>query len=415
VTGSVEVLHGGFNLIKAGVRKGDLTKLQKTMDTTITGVEEHLREVPAARVEARKKAREVRLAMAGMTDESLRKQMDRIAKSFDDKVTELNTQESTLNRQLTELRAAKDELTPHIEAMRKVQNRAQAKAGFKMATGALDIATGALVLSGVGAPIAIGLAVFTGLLRLGNFALDTGRKWKASKLGELAQRIRPDGTIQGKADPQEVGYREMERRVENAYYKNYAAAIDGDAKAPGYSKGEWGDVRDFVQEAKKADAEKDWGTRQAAAAGGGSTEARAKWGKFADGKKVKAEKPSGFRKVDLFFTFSAHKSEQAMDASNGELANAVIDIAMGSFDPSTKSFVPTQVSATDPAKGVRAMAAKTMLGNIGVSESTWMAMWRKTGGWFSGDPDGSGGNRADNKGPNRDALVADVKKKISSL
>ncbi len=418
-TGGIDVLHGGYMAVSGGIRKGKLTHANKTADGARDGVETLLSMSEGLLADARAKRTVYKNKAKNATKERKKALYTAKRKTVNQRVQQVKATIVELNAKKAELQAIKSESEPVMDAMRKVQNNRMKEGGFKAATGTLDVVAGALMLSGIGAPIALGISVFNGLLKLGKVGLQFGRKRKANKLMSLASRLTDSGAAKGKADDTTPGYRTAERRLNNSYYKHYSNAIED--KAPGgLSNTDWMHVRDFVQERKnnkiKLSDQKDWGTKGDADSAP-SGEKQASWGRYADGSKVRDEKPGKLRRLDLFTTFSAHKSEQAQDASNADLADGVVRIAMRSFDPSTKTFVSTEVTANDPAQGVRATNARSLLDNVGVNTSIWKKMWRNAGGHFSGDknPADSTTPHSAPKGPDPGALIGDMKKKINGL
>jgi hypothetical protein len=418
-TGSIDVLHGGYMAVSGGVRKGKLTHATKTADGAKAGVETLLSMSDELLADAAAKHEVYRETAENSTNVRRKAFYTDKRKTMSVRVEQFKATIADLTAKQAELASIQSESKPVMEAMRKVQNNRMKEGGFKAATGTLDVVAGALMLSGIGAPIALGIGVFNGLLKLGKVGLQFGRKRKANKLMSLASRLTDSGAAKGEADDTKPDYRSAERRLNNSYYKHYSNAIED--KAPsGLSGADWMNVRDFVQERKnnkiKLSDQHDWGTK-GDADGAPASDKAANWGKYTDGSKVRNEKPGKLRRLDLLTTFSAHKSEQAQDASNGELADGAVRIAMRSFDPSTKTFVSTQVNANDPAQGVRATNARALLDNVGVNTQIWTKMWRNAGGHFSGDKDPAHPTTpyTSPKGPDPGALIGDMKKKINGL
>jgi hypothetical protein len=295
-----------------------------------------------------------------------------------------------------------------FDSLKKVHNRSQGKAALKAAQGTLSVVSGALILSGVGAPVAIGIAVLNGLISVGGMTVDYGRKSKADTLMKLAGRMDDAGSVSGSDKGEKAGYRLMEKRLTKSYYRYYDHSIT-QQKAPGFSSDEWDGVRNFVAADKTFGRQKEYPNRlQARLEGrkeGIATETQGV---------IQAPKHEELKRANRV-SFDAHKSEQARDTSNGELAEAIMQIASSAFDHTTQAFVPTQVTGTGGGQ-MRSETAQALLSNIGVSESTYVAMWRKNGGWFVGDTDPEGGaKRVDVRGPNRERMLADVTGKIGSL
>ena len=295
-----------------------------------------------------------------------------------------------------------------FDALAKVHGRSQERAALKAAQGTLSVVSGALILSGVGAPVAIGIAAFNGLITVGGMVVAQGRKSKADTLMKLASRMTDSGTVSGSEAQGKADYRDMESRFTESYYRYYDHAIMQE-HAPGFTSGEWSGVRNFVAADKTFGKPRDYSDRvDARTAGRENPDARTTQGVLKDPKK-KEQKSAD--KVN----FNAHKSSQARDASNTELAEAIIAIAISAFDHNTQAFIPTDVTGTG-GKEIRSSTAQALLSNIGVSESTWVNMWRKNGGCFAGDPVKKGGDtHAAAQGPDAEHMLADVKGKIESL
>lgn len=77
-----------------------------------------------------------------------------------------------------------------LEHLKQIQSKRQKKAGIDMAFGAGGIVSGALIASGVAAPVGIGLAAGLGALKLGHMAFKGIRQWGRNKAAKAAQGSR---------------------------------------------------------------------------------------------------------------------------------------------------------------------------------------------------------------------------------
>lgn len=400
VTGSIDMLEAGYEAKTALASKANMEKVRNQLKDTRDTLSRHTDRLRIQLVFSRTQA----------TKDGYQTQID------------------TVNAKIAELGALEIEMNTAFEAMDKVQSRRLKKAAFKGVTGTMDVVGGILVLSGVGAPVAISLAAFSALLKLGNVGLQFGRAMKASKLTEIALRLGDDGSVKGKPDDaKDVSYRTMEQRVYATYYKNYAMSADDKPYPDGLNSTSWGHIRDFVHEDKLSGVPKEQSVtmKQSQANGTSKGAAHGKWATFTkdDGTTTVAEEyPSMKRRAGLTFTFSAHQSAQAIDASNAELADAVYSIAMGAFDPNAKAFVSTEVTPTgtreESDKGaIKKAMATTLLASVGIKDAQWQEMWNHAGGHFKGDQDKSQTPPvpyASSTAPDPDKLKALVKKKVDA-
>lgn len=410
-TGSIDVLQGGYQVATALMDKSKLDDADKTMNTTLT----RLKDEKTTAEEDR--ATELDLAATKRRSAAYKQ---RIRDRYDAIIADLQAQ-------IDEIESRKAQFDSAIAAMNKVQDRRLKSGAFKMATGSLDVVSGALMLSGVGAPVAIALGALSALLKLGAVGLDVGRAWKSSKMTQIALRLADDGSVKGKPDePDLVGYRTMEKRVRAAYYANYIEAMHDKTPPDGMSKDDWGHVRDFVHEEKLAQVKKEQKQvlTYSAAKGMGEADLKGKWGELqgSSGQVMDREYPTGSRRANLTFTFSAHKSKQAVEASNSELATALVSIGMGAFDPASKAFVDTPVvgvgggAQTEGGASVQKAMADALLKNVGITADVWLKLWRGAEGHFAGDPDPANTATpfAAHKAPDMAKFTAFIKAKVDA-
>jgi len=407
VTGGIDVGEGIYQVSSGMKHKKDLEKVETQLGDTTNQL---------AREKADLLTAKSRGAAELLRQSKPQEAIDQLRQEYDDLIEKVEEAQQELENE-------KEELTATLDTMKKVQDRRMKSGLLKGVTGTMDVVSGALMLSGVGAPVAVSLAVLSGLIKLGSTGLEVGRSYKASKLTEIALRPDDQGNAKGKPDdPEQVGYRTMKKRVLSAYYAHYGKAIDNEPPE-GMDKSSWGHVRDFVLEEKlsrlqSTDTAK---IKESELAGKSKDQLQSSWGQITDngGDVLKNEYPSTSTRAALIFTFSAHKSAQAIDASNAELSEAVLRIARSTFNPETKSFVSVTVHATgtppkDQVKAVKEAAAVTLLKNVGISLDVWMKLWRGAGGHFEGDPKTPSGTHDDAAPPDWAALQKLVKSKIDA-
>ncbi len=293
---------------------------------------------------------------------------------------------------MEELQRFQEMLEPAFDGLRQLSNRRMSEGKMKMAKGVLAVTGGALLLSGVGAPVALTLAAIGGVLALGGATVKWRRNKAGNRLTRLAQRLDEDGDPQGTPD-EEMDYREMERRVRSAYFEHLSKVMTGGAPE-GMDGGDFSDVKNFVWEDKLKQVDKsevrsveepqqaDWQPRSA------REEA---WWQTED--EQYKERPSGSRRVKLKLTPSGHKSKQAREATAFEVAEAIYKLAAPNYDPVEKTFVTVDISVLDDLdeqgedmdtgevfEQFKTATMHGLLAAAGITTTRWDGWWRKAGG-----------------------------------
>jgi hypothetical protein len=207
------------------------------------------------------------------------------------------------------------------------------------------------------------------------------RNFAATGLIELARRLTDDGVPKGKPEAAPA-YRDMEIRVEAAYYNNMVSVIKG--KVPfGFEKGEFAAVEQFVWDDKKnrlKSLDKTVVRGFAKVSDVSESAMRSTWIQVQVGTKVHNEKPKGKAKVGRAAKPSAHKSSQAMAANKDEIAVALLNLARGSFDSTTGQFkeVPINpVGDTDIIENMQLVTIHGLLGAADITSKRWAAWLAK--------------------------------------
>jgi hypothetical protein len=268
-----------------------------------------------------------------------------------------------------------------MKAMKQLQNRQMEEGAVKAAKGVVGIVSGALLLSGVGAPIAVGVGAIAGIIALSHAGVKLARNFAATGLIELARRLTDDGVPKGKPEAAPA-YRDMEIRVEAAYYNNMVSVIKG--KVPfGFEKGEFAAVEQFVWDDKKnrlKSLDKTVVRGFAKVSDVSESAMRSTWIQVQVGTKVHNEKPKGKAKVGRAAKPSAHKSSQAMAANKDDIAVALLNLARGSFDSTTGQFkeVPINpVGDTDIIENMQLVTIHGLLGAADITSKRWAAWLAK--------------------------------------
>jgi hypothetical protein len=289
---------------------------------------------------------------------------------------------SKLEADYKALISTRDRYKPAMDGMKKLQAR-QAEAGaFKAAKGTVGIVSGALLLSGVGAPIAVGIAAIAGIIALSEAGLKLARNSAATGLIQIARRLDNNGRALGQ--PEDApSYRVMEQRVHAAYYRSLEAVIKSEVPW-GFEAGEFGAIKQFAWDDKKSrlESEDKEVVDGFAAVGALAAETkRNKWIEVHVGEQVHKEKPKGTAKVARALSPSAHKSGQAMSASKDDIVNALFDLGRGSFDGTKGKFkMDVPIDARGDVSAVENMELITvgaLLAAADITSERWAA-WLDT-------------------------------------
>ncbi|MBT3219005.1 MAG: hypothetical protein HN348_07935 [Proteobacteria bacterium] len=364
ISGSIDMLHGGFQLFKGYASKKAVDQAIKVYDDT----------------DARLKTD------ADAVKKKLAEEKDQLP---EEELAKVHAEAQKLEVKAQQLAKLRQQYQPVFDSMKMIQGRKQEAGAIKMAKGAAGVVSGALLVSGVGAPVAIAFAAIGGIIALGHAVVKGLRNRAANKLTLLAQRLSPDG--KPKAMPDEsMPYREMEKRVGKCYYANLPKVLE--KKAPtGMEKGEFSNIKNFVWQ-KKVDEAKSFKDIDDPSQAANQENQEKTWFAVPDkkkkNKKLYNEKPTGISRVSLAFTASAHKSKQAQGAAAEDVANALYDLGSSGYDPALKKFVPAPVVIEgDAPKGDEEMTSQIksatfegLLKAADISESRWTAWYQTAGG-----------------------------------
>lgn len=360
VVGTIETARGGMQMYRGWSAK-------KTIASTRAAQKSFLAEF--------------HISLAGAMDETVRlaynAEID--AHEFGDLFDEWERLEAVY----AELETVVRESDVAFEALRKLQNRQMEQGAVKMAQGVTSIVSGALLLSGVGAPIAIGVAAVAGIIALSYAGVGLARNSAASTLIELARRLSDDGAPKAKPDD-EPSYRLMTRRVENAYYNNLRSVLENNTPF-GFTDTEFRTVEQFVWDDKKDRLRSedrnicdDWQTFGQLT----REQQKASWIQVGRDDNAKKEKPKGGSKASRAIRPSAHKSSQAMESNKLEVAEALWKLGSGTFDGTAFVVAPVtlqgdvnDVGDRDVVKELQAATAQGLLEAADITASRWKAWW----------------------------------------
>ncbi len=337
VVGAIELAHGGFQMHTAGNAVDDAKK----------------------GITALKAARDgVKTEAEGATNEANR--------------LRLNTLWGMLNGLIAELE-------PSLEQLSTLSRSKFENGRTKAAAGALAATSGVLMMTGVGMPVAIPLAVAAVLLKAGHAGAKYRRSKNVENLQQLARTI-DNGSQDGWED---VGYRDMESTLKGKYYEQIQTVVADKNGVPKIlaKQADNEEIRNFVQEEKLNK---------------GSGKESAPYDRLTDIPKSESpdwarthdqtEKPSKYRQAKLKFVPAARKSKASINASVAELTAAVFAMGKSAWDPATKGFVSASVTVSkgDDAgpELTDATAGKStvdFLLAVGITEATWGAMTQAAG------------------------------------
>ncbi len=361
------------------------------------------------------------VALGACEKEKTRSKVEQNIKSWEQTLKDLKLRKIELESMRKEIESQKEENSALIKAATQVQDRRGTAGGLKIATGLMDVGAGVLMLSGIGAPVAIALSVISGLIKVGAGTMKWRRKKASNRLTEVATRLGSDGTVKGKPDAEQPSFRAMESRVTMAYYRNWEAVALSDTPG-GMKSGEWGDIKNYVKMDKRSNVpkektvEREKGKTSDVALG----ERRASWLKLVNSSHAVIGEERGGKGagMKLAFTADARKSEAGVDASNDDLAQGIVTAALGCFNPTTSAFhdaqiIPVGSAAPETPEALLTKArSQTTLGilqSVGLSESSFAGLYEKAGGTL-----GDGATDATHSAVDRATLKGGVKKYVSS-
>lgn len=363
VVGSIQVAQGGFQIYRGLSSKMSAKKAEDEQNRIITEIGKRLQQA---------KEQLPPLFATGNQQEILK---------VAEKILELRDT-------LVQLQEAQIQSAPAMEAMKQIGNRRMAEGAMKAAGGTLGIVTGTLVLSGVGAPIALTIGALSGLLGLGYAGVNLGRNFTAKSLIDIAQRLSDDGQPKAKPDP-EPDYRIMEERVYKCYYKHLPQVLTK-AKPQGMDSSEFGKVKAFAWEDKKTRVdglEKVIIKQPSQANKLDKMTKKNKWVEVQDskGQTTHQEKPKGSEYVKYILRPSAHKSKQSLKASKAELASILTLMCMQSYDPKTQQFINSPIKPMGEADAETLaefgnVTLKTLLSAADITEKRWSRWFDKYAG-----------------------------------
>ncbi len=384
ISGSIQIIHGAYQAAMAFKRSGNVQKVQDSITSALISLATD--KIPELESEKKKYANE--LSAKSQSGEANGAELMAQGEA---KMNEIVARLEVLKESLTQLEAFYNEYGPTMSAMRKIQSRNMERAGLKMAGGAVAVTSSALLLSGVGAPVSIGVAAIGGIIALGNAAVQYSRNKAAKRAFGVASKLDDSGQPMKKAEPAELSYRTMESRMFKNYYRNLKRTMSGEKSFPGLTKDETTDVKHFGWDDKKArlksenrytvydinevDGIKDFVKRE-------------RWiqveNKNKKGKVTHTEKPKGMTALKLRLSGSAHKSKVSMEASASEIAEALYDLGMGSF--SNGKVVDCKVNPLDDGsdavdmKSLKDHTSATLLKAADITGKKWDAWLKSTEG-----------------------------------
>lgn len=357
VVSTIEIVRGGMQIYYADSAKKDIASAEAQQDALVADVSNRIDTAIAS-------SREAMASGKPLAD------VDELLKSWYD-----------LKGAYEDLLATREQYRPAMDAMKKLQDRQMEAGAFKVAGGTVGVVSGALLLSGVGAPIAVGVAALGGIIALTEAGVKLARNSAASGLIAIARRLDDDGKPVGR--PEEApSYRDMERRVYAAYYANLTSVIKSSTPWV-FEDGEFAAIKQFAWDDKKSRLDDDQVERVdgfAAVASLSASVQKDNWIEVAVGEKVHKEAPTGSAMVARRVKPSAHKSSQAMEASKDDIVDALFDLGRGSFDQETGKFADVPVVAVGDADLVENMKLITVHGLLSAADITserWAA-WAET-------------------------------------
>ncbi|MEM7762053.1 MAG: hypothetical protein AAF298_28645, partial [Cyanobacteria bacterium P01_A01_bin.40] len=321
VVGSIQIIHGAIQTAEASAKRGEILDFKKSIVNAIFKVQEDLK---------KQQANLPQVNLLSVESNELQEKLQQLSEA------------------VSSLKAIYQEYAPTLDAMNKIQNRRMEQSKMKMAQGTVGVVSGALALSGVGAPIAIGVAAIGGILALGNVIVNWRRNAASDRLTTLASKIGRSGIPRPASDEDSLSYREMERRIYKCYYQHLPDVIKqketinnleasefwdvknfgwGDKKSrlgstPGHPVSSFAEVRELDEVFKK----ENW------------IEVRIRKSGTDEISEVYKEKPKNINKVHFKLSASAHKSQVATEVSADIIAEALYNIGMASYNAEKEDF-----------------------------------------------------------------------------
>lgn len=248
---------------------------------------------------------------------------------------------------------------PSIQMLVQMQSANRETAMLDMAGGILSVGSGIAMLCPIGAPVAIGLAVAGGLLKLGSFAVDYARNRKARSLFDIAKnRLDDQGNKResDNTDSQPLSPLKASQRIESAYYNKQAEIIENGSDKldiDGTPKEKEKLVRWSIQGKYDLLGEPDPERNMAEA--DTPFPNRTEWVTINAGKKIHRE--SDLPSYRDWNELNARKASDFVNAGRAEVAEKVNDLAYNTFaggaslsmkgDKPKLTFDPQQTGAVD--------------------------------------------------------------------
>ncbi|HMR65216.1 MAG TPA: hypothetical protein PKE64_14515 [Anaerolineae bacterium] len=312
VSGTIEMIQGGIKVYRGFTSTQDLAAAQGEQKKLLGEVFTRLTQLPGHLALLSTSTDEVGKSKVGP-------ELDKLKAAYD------------------QLHAAHQKYAPAMAAMEKIQSRRMEEGMFKMAKGATAVVSGALLVSGVGAPIGVAVAALAGIMALGQAGLAWRRNAAADRLTTTALRLPDEGQPKVRPDPQMPEYRTMEKRIYKCYYTHLPQVIQGQTP-PGLTGDQFLDVKRFTwpEKLERTGNYKMTITYDKAAdiPTSDNDQVRNNWLGLKDEKgKIKKEAPTGTSYAKLKLTASAHKSKQSLEASKTEVVDALYTLGSQSWKP----------------------------------------------------------------------------------
>ncbi|MEM9005869.1 MAG: hypothetical protein AAGE59_20385 [Cyanobacteria bacterium P01_F01_bin.86] len=324
VMGAIELAQGGFEIYRSFSTKRNIEETEKHQNEIVEGIQQNINELSSHIIDD----------FGTVVFEDLDQILPRL---------------ETLRNTLISLNEAAVECTPAMAAMKKLSGRKMESGAFKAAQGGLNVVSNSLMLSGVGAPIAITTVTLATLMGLGKLGLQKARDNKAGTLTDIATKLTDEGKFQKpKEDEEAPKYRKMESRIYKYYYNHLPEVIEGKKTVDRFQSNEFKAIKHFSWQDKKSRikySEKYAITSTNEARGLSEQIRRSYWLEVQakDSKATQKEKPKRIEKAAYMISVSAHKSKQADSAAKGEVANVLYALCAHSYDRKTQSFVDAKL------------------------------------------------------------------------
>jgi|GEM_PF-2581584 len=363
VTGSIQSVRGAFDVYRGSSLNRTAKEIEDGQNKIITKISEDLHKT--------------KILLPNL-----------FATGNREKILELGEKMQELSKTIVELQELQIGFAPTLEAIKKIGNKRMEEGGMKIAGGALGIVSGALILSGVGAPIAISIGALSGLLALSYAGVKIMRNREANSLIDIAQRLSDDGKPKAKPDSK-PDYRIMEKRIYKCYY-NHIPYVLVNRPPDGMEKSDFSKVKAFTWEDKRErvdDSEKVTINKPSEADGLEAKIKENKWIEVRDSKNTitHREKPTESEKLKLVLTPSARKSKQSLNTSKEELATILTLLCLQSYDNTTRKFINSQIKPmgeADPQTLAEFanITLMSLLSATNITEERWSGWFDKLAG-----------------------------------